>query len=73
MMFECPVCGHKKSIPQTNAERIRDMIDGELAEFLGDLAQRHRAWMCDSQGECLVWLQEPTKDGEGDDRQRKAD
>ena len=48
----------------TNADRIRAMSDEELAEFLGDWAQRHRAWMCDSQGECLAWLQEPAKDGE---------
>ena len=53
--------------PQTNADRIRAMSDEELAEFLGDWAQRHRAWMCDSQGECLAWLQEPVKDGENND------
>ena len=52
--------------PQTNADRIRAMNDEELAEFLGDWAQRHRAWMCDSQGECLALLQEPAKDGEDD-------
>ena len=57
----------------SNADRIRAMNDEELAEFLGGWAKRHRAWMCDSQGECLAWLQESTKDGEGDDRQRKAD
>lgn len=51
---------------QTNADRIRAMSDEELAEFLGDWAQRHRAWMCESQGECLAWLQEPIKDGEDD-------
>ena len=48
----------------SNADRIRVMSDEELAEFLGDWAQRHRAWTCDSQGECLAWLQEPAKDGE---------
>ena len=47
--------------PQTNADRIRAMSDEELAGFLGDWAQRHRAWMCDSQGECLAWLQEPAE------------
>ena len=52
--------------PMTNADRIRAMSDEELAEFLGDWAQRHRAWMCDSQGECLALLQEPAKDGEDD-------
>ena len=50
--------------PQTNGDRIRAMSDEELAEFLGDWAQRHRAWMYDSQGECLAWLQEPAKNGE---------
>ena len=33
-MFDCHVCGHKKNIPQTNADRIRAMSDEELAEFL---------------------------------------
>ena len=53
--------------PVTNADRIRAMSDEELAEFLGDWAQRHMAWMCDSQGECLAWLQEPAKGGDGDE------
>lgn len=65
-MFDCPVCGHKKNIPQTNADRIRAMSDEVLAEFLGNWAQRHLVWMCDSQGECLAWLQEPAKEGEAE-------
>ena len=28
--FECPVCGHKTNMPQTNADRIRAMSDEEL-------------------------------------------
>ena len=48
----------------TNADCIRAMNDKMLAEFLGDWAQRHRVWMCDSQGECLAWLQEPAKEEE---------
>ena len=32
--FECPVCGHKTNMPQTNADRIRSMSDEELSEFL---------------------------------------
>ena len=32
--FECPVCGHKTNMPQTNADRIRAMSDEELAEFI---------------------------------------
>ena len=52
--------------PLTNADRIRAMSDEELAEFLGNWAQRHLVWMCDSQGECLAWLQEPAKEGEAE-------
>ena len=37
MMFECPVCGHKKSIPQTNADRIRSMADDELNELFNEI------------------------------------
>ena len=33
--FECPVCGHKTNMPQTNADRIRAMSDEELAEEIG--------------------------------------
>ena len=29
--FECPVCGHKTNMPQTNADKIRAMSDEELA------------------------------------------
>ena len=47
--FECPVCGHKTNMPQTNADRIRAMNDEELAEFLIDLADdgnlRIREWL----------------------------
>ena len=32
--FECPVCGHKTNMQQTNADLIRSMSDQELAEFL---------------------------------------
>ena len=35
--FECPVCGHKTNMPQTNADRIRAMSDEELAEFLTNI------------------------------------
>ena len=28
--FDCPVCGHKESFPQTNADRIRAMSDEDL-------------------------------------------
>ena len=32
--FECPVCGHKTDMPQTNADRIRSMSDEELALWI---------------------------------------
>ena len=32
--FECPVCGHKTNMPQTNADRIRAMSDEELALWI---------------------------------------
>ena len=32
--FECPVCGRKTNMQQTNADRIRSMTDEELSEFL---------------------------------------
>ena len=30
--FECPVCGNKTNMPQTNADRIRAMSDEEMAQ-----------------------------------------
>lgn len=35
-LFDCPVCGQKKSIPKTNADRIRAMLanDEEMALLL---------------------------------------
>ena len=35
--FECPVCGHKTNMPQTNADRIRSMTDEELALWICDI------------------------------------
>ena len=74
MMFDCPVCGHKKNIPQTNADRIRSLSDEELCEFLGQYSFFE---MCDEgcdacayKGDCekrlLEWLQQPVKDGGND-------
>ena len=39
--FECPVCGHKTNMSQTNADRIRAMTDEELATHLHDIG-----WDC---------------------------
>ena len=35
--FECPVCGHKTNMPQTNADKIRSMTDEELALWICDI------------------------------------
>lgn len=43
---------------ETNADKIRCMSDEELADFLGDWARRHLAWMQDDRGEVLWWLQQ---------------
>ena len=61
-MFDCPVCGHKKNIPQTNADRIREMRDDELKEFICSILQ---CKFCKFEGfggcELLEWLQQPAE------------
>ena len=61
-MFDCPVCGHKKNIPQTNADRIRAMRDDELKEFICSILQ---CKFCKFEGfggcELLEWLQQPVE------------
>lgn len=42
----------------SHADKIRHMSDEELADFLGDWARRHLAWMQDDRGEVLWWLQQ---------------
>ena len=54
-MFDCPVCGHKKNIPQTNADCIRSMNDEELANVLREFATKPM------QGSFLKWLQQPAE------------
>lgn len=67
--FECPVCGHKTNMPQTNADRIRSMSDEELA----DLIQREVGYCAPTSGDCektsndckacwLDWLQQPSEE-----------
>ena len=41
--FECPVCGHKTNMPQTNADKIRAMTDEKLAELIAKHHPMH-AW-----------------------------
>ena len=61
-MFDCPVCGHKKNIPQTNADRIRAMSDDEMKEFICSILQ---CKFCKFEGfggcELLEWLQHPAE------------
>ena len=78
----CEHCGEARCVaacsgyttkpkPQTNADRIRAMIDEELAKFLEDTgtagciepARNCRA----SCTECILdWLRQPVKDGDND-------
>ena len=55
--FECPVCGHKTNMPQTNADRIRSMTDEELAECLYEIG--YNGWSA-PEG-TLEWLQQPAE------------
>ena len=58
-MFDCPVCGHKKNIPLTNADRIRSMTDEELAEFLYQVGYDNGWGLKEF---ALEWLQQPAED-----------
>lgn len=68
-MFDCPVCGHKKSIPQTNADRIRAMSDEELKEFICESTD---CVVCTWSSGCgcnlFKWLKQPVRDGDNDGR-----
>ena len=61
-MFDFPVCGHKKNIPQTNADRIRAMRDDELKEFICSILQC-KFCKFEGFGGCglLEWLQQPAQ------------
>ena len=69
--FECPVCGHKTNMPQTNADHIRSMSDDELNDLFNEIynagvedavsyewGQRTNSfeWTMD-------WLQQPAEEG----------
>lgn len=71
--FECPVCGHKTNMPQTNADRIRSMTDEELA----DLINREISYCAPTSGDCektsndckacwLDWLQRPAEEADNE-------
>lgn len=57
--FECPVCGHKQNMPQTNADRIRAMSDEELARHLHCIG-----WDCHLCAENIRLDNEPLLRGE---------
>lgn len=66
---ECPVCGHKRSMPMTNADRIRAMTDEELCEFLSkcefcDICEEG-CENCSYNGDCerrlADWLKQPAE------------
>lgn len=46
----------------TNADRIRDMSDEELAELLNQWGTSTRAWQKDK-GETMYWLKQPAEEG----------
>lgn len=68
-MFDCPVCGHKKNIPQTNADRIRSMTDDELNELfyeiydagVDDASSYEWGQRTNSFEWTMDWLQQPSE------------
>ena len=66
--FECPVCGHKTNMPQTNADKIRAMSDEELANLLTDFSN-NGGWVTEIGREICYkritdWLQQPAEEDE---------
>ena len=63
--FECPVCGHKTNMPQTNADRIRSMSDEELDCFLHKVTYGMDECPYEYGSEkALEWLQQPAEETE---------
>ena len=67
--FECPVCGHKTNMPQTNADKIRAMSDEELSKVIREPfcdKRTHEECTISYCGVCdqcvLDWLQQPVKE-----------
>ena len=56
-----PQCQCEK--PMTNADRIRNMTDGELAEFLANMQKSAIKRKADSKEEILRMLQAEVKEG----------
>lgn len=64
--FECPVCGHRTNMPQTNSDRIRSMNDDELAKMLWEIGRNYRAVCADPvvdynehRDGLIAWLKQP--------------
>lgn len=64
--FECPVCGHKTNMPQTNSDRIRSMNDDELAKMLWEIGRNYRPVCADPVVDynehregLIAWLKQP--------------
>ena len=62
--FECPVCGHKTNVPQTNADRIRAMNAEQLAEWALFRAPQIGREYSHSLIGLITWLQQPAEEGE---------
>lgn len=59
--FECPVCGHKTNMPQTNAGRIRAMNAEQLAEWALFRAPQIGREYSHSLIGLITWLQQPAE------------
>lgn len=71
--FECPVCGHKTNMPQSNADRIRTMNNENLAYILGKFCKEmayciicplygSSCPMSSNFNDWVKWLQQPVKE-----------
>lgn len=65
--FPCVECSHNRVVdyyePKTNADRIRNMSDEELAEFLANMQEFAIKRKADSKEEILRMLQAEVKEG----------
>lgn len=70
--FECPVCGHKNNMPQSNADRIRTMSNENLAYILREFCKgmavcmdcplyRSGCPMSSNFNDWVKWLQQPVE------------
>ena len=65
--FPCVECSHNRAVdyfePKTHADRIRNMTDEELAEWLH---YHYENYVFITESEVLEWLQAEVKEGESD-------